>query len=69
MKILILYKIKIMENFWTNFWVSIGDFFTHIFEFMPLVGNKMNYLYMLIIFLFLVGWTLVMLQHKKNNES
>ena len=52
-----------------NFWIAIGDFFTATFEVMPLIGNKINYLYILIIFLFLVTWTSIMFRHKKNGEE
>tara|TARA_B000000475_G_scaffold117967_1_gene95454 strand:- start:172 stop:351 length:180 start_codon:yes stop_codon:yes gene_type:complete len=52
-----------------DFWIAIGDFFTATFEVMPLIGNKINYLYILIIFLFLVTWTAIMFRHKKNGEE
>ena len=52
-----------------NFWTAIGDFFTATFEVMPYIGNKINYLYMIIIFLFLVTWTAIMFKHKKNSEE
>ncbi|MDG2138647.1 MAG: hypothetical protein P8J77_00400 [Flavobacteriales bacterium] len=51
------------------FWTTIGDFFTATFEVMPLIGNKMNYLYIVIIFLFLVTWTTIMYRHKKNGKE
>ena len=52
-----------------NFWSAVGDFFTFTFEFMPLIGNKINYLYILIIFLFLVTWVTMMFKKKKNGEE
>ena len=52
-----------------NLWTAIGDFFTATFEVMPLIGNKINYLYILIIFLFLVMWTVIMFKHKRNGEE
>lgn len=52
-----------------NLWTAIGDFFTATFEVMPLIGNKINYLYILIIFLFLVTWTFIMFKHKRNGEE
>ena len=52
-----------------NLWTAIGDFFTATFEVMPLIGNKINYLYILIIFLFLVTWTVMMFKHKRNGEE
>ena len=51
-----------------NLWTAIGDFFTATFEVMPLIGNKINYLYILIIF-FLVTWTVIMFKHKRNGEE
>tara|TARA_B100000287_G_C20039213_1_gene545667 strand:- start:200 stop:364 length:165 start_codon:yes stop_codon:yes gene_type:complete len=53
----------------TNIWYSIGDFFTAIFEFMPVIGNKLNNLYILIIFSFLVVWTIKMIKQKRNEEA
>ncbi|MGY8931773.1 MAG: DUF6341 family protein [Flavobacteriales bacterium] len=52
-----------------NFWNAIGDFFTATFEFMPLIGNKINYVYILVIFLFLVIWVVKMYNHRKNGEE
>lgn len=52
-----------------NFWNTIGDFFTFTFNFMPLIGNKINYLYIVIIFLFLVTWVAIMFRHRKNGEE
>ncbi len=52
-----------------NLWTAIGDLFTATFEVMPLIGNKINYLYILIIFLFLVTWTVIMFKHKRNGEE
>ena len=52
-----------------NFWTAIGDFFTATFEVMPLIGNKINYLYIVIIFIFLVTWTTILYRHKKNGEE
>ena len=31
-----------------EFWYFLGDFFTKSFEILPIIGNKLNYLYMLI---------------------
>jgi cbb3-type cytochrome oxidase subunit 3 len=36
---------------------------------MPLIGNKINSIYILVIFLFLVTWVLIMYNHKKNGEE
>jgi hypothetical protein len=52
-----------------NFWNAIGDFFTATFEFMPLIGNKINYVYILVIFLFLVICVVKMYNHRKNGEE
>ena len=52
-----------------NFFYAIGAFFESIFEFMPAVGNVMNYFFMLIIFIFLVVWTSKMVKHKKDGEE
>ncbi len=30
---------------WSKIWYSIGQFFEYIFEFLPLIGNKINYIY------------------------
>lgn len=50
-------------------WYGIGDFFESIFEFMPAIGNKVNYFYIFVIALFLVIWTSKMIKHKKNNQE
>lgn len=52
-----------------NIWHAIGDFFEYIFEFMPLLGNSINYFYIVVIFTFLVVWTSKMIKHKKNNQE
>ena len=52
-----------------NFWTAIGDLFTTTFEVMPLIGNSINYFYIVVIFLFLVAWTVIMFKHKKNGEE
>ncbi len=50
-------------------WYAIADFFQFIFKYIEMLGNSVNYLYIVIIFLFLVVWTLQMLKHRKNNEE
>ncbi len=50
-------------------WYAIADFFQFIFKYIEMLGNSVNYLYILIIFVFLVVWTLQMLKHRKNNEE
>ena len=50
-------------------WYAIADFFQFIFKYIEMLGNSVNYLYIGIIFVFLVVWTLQMLKHKKNNEE
>ncbi len=52
-----------------NIWYAIADFFQFIFKYIEMLGNSVNYLYIVIIFVFLVVWTLQMLKHKKNNEE
>ena len=51
-----------------DFWYFLGDFFTKSFEILPIIGNKFNYLYMLIIFAFLVLWTVQMFKHEKEKK-
>ena len=50
-------------------WNAIADFFELIFIGVEFAGDIMNYLYMLIIFVFLVVWTVIMLKHKKENSE
>ena len=50
-------------------WYGIGDFFEYIFNFMPAIGNKINYFYVVVILTFLVVWTLKMIKHKKDGEE
>tara|TARA_B100000123_G_C25684410_1_gene407925 strand:+ start:375 stop:572 length:198 start_codon:yes stop_codon:yes gene_type:complete len=50
-------------------WYAIADFFQFIFRYIEMLGNSVNYLYVVIIFVFLVVWTLQMLKHRKNNEE
>ena len=38
-------------------------------NFMPTIGNKINYFYVLVIFTFLVVWTLKMIKHKKDGQE
>jgi len=48
---------------------AIGDSFQPIFEIMPLLGDYINYFYMVVIFAFLVIWTSKMLGHRKRGEE
>ena len=48
---------------------AIGDFFGLIFNIIEYLGNAPNYLYIVIIFVFLVLWTLRMLKHRRDNEE
>ncbi len=50
-------------------WYAIADFFQFIFKYIEILGNSVNYLYIVIIFVFLVVWILQMLKHRKNNEE
>ena len=47
-------------------WYGIGDFFEYIFDFMPVIGNKINYFYVFVIITFLIVWTSKMIQHNKE---
>ncbi len=48
---------------------AIGDFFGLIFNFVEILGNIPNYTYIGVISIFLVGWIIKMIQHKKNKEE
>jgi len=52
-----------------KYFYGIGDFFGYIFDFMPAIGNKINYFYIVVIFTFLVVWTLKMIKHKKDGKQ
>ena len=47
----------------------IGDLFGMLFDGMEILGNTLNYIYILVIFFLLIGWTFKMMQHRKNNEE
>ena len=49
-------------------WYAIGDSFEYIFDFMPAIGNKINYFFVAVIFTFLVVWTSKMIKHKKDGK-
>ena len=48
---------------------AIADFFGLIFSGVEEIGNTINYLYIVIIFAFLVIWTIKMLKHRKDGEE
>ena len=48
---------------------AIGDFFGLVFNGVEAVGNRINYLYIGVIFVFLVVWTVKMLKHRKDGEE
>tara|TARA_Y100000385_G_C12766283_1_gene497309 strand:+ start:181 stop:357 length:177 start_codon:yes stop_codon:yes gene_type:complete len=48
---------------------DIGDFFGLVFNGVEVLGNIPNYIYIFIIFIFLVIWTVKMLKHRKDNEE
>ena len=52
-----------------KFFYGIANFFGYIFDFMPTIGNKINYFYVLVIFTFLVVWALKMIKHKKDGQE
>lgn len=54
---------------WTKIWHSIGQFFEYIFDFLPLIGNKINYIYILIITAFLILWSFKMVQDEKKHNN
>lgn len=53
----------------SNIWYAIGDFFEYIFGFMPMIGNNINYFYIVVITVFLIVWTNEMIKHKKNKQE
>jgi len=48
---------------------AIGNFFGLVFNGVEAVGNSINYLYIGVIFVFLVVWTVKMLKHRKDGEE
>jgi tellurite resistance protein TehA-like permease len=48
---------------------AIGDFFGLIFNVVEALGNIPNYVYIVVIFVFLVVWTSKMLKHRKDHEE
>ena len=48
---------------------AIADFFGLIFSGVEEIGNTINYLYIVIIFAFLVIWTIKMLKHRRDGEE
>lgn len=48
---------------------AIADFFTLIFNAVEVIGNTLNYFYILVIFMFLVVWIFKMIKHRKDNEE
>ena len=53
----------------TTIFYAIADFFKYIFSIMDLIENTLNYFYIVVIFMFLVLWTLIMLNHRKKGEE
>ena len=53
----------------TTVFYAIADFFKPIFLIMESIENTVNYTYIGVIFIFLVLWTLKMIQHRKNGEE
>ena len=47
----------------------IADFFALIFNGIEVLGNTLNYFYILVIFMFLVVWISKMIKHRKDNEE
>ncbi len=48
---------------------TIADFFQLIFNGVEALGNFVNYIYVLIIFSFLVIWTVKMIKHRRDGEE
>ena len=48
---------------------TIGDSFQPLFEFIPMIGDYINYFFMIVIFIFLVLWTGKMFGHRKRGEE
>ncbi|MAO71612.1 MAG: hypothetical protein CMD02_03765 [Flavobacteriales bacterium] len=48
---------------------AIGNSFQHLFEFIPMIGEYINYFFMIVIFVFLVLWTVKMFGHRKRGEE
>lgn len=59
------FKIYIMSKIWH----AIGGGFEYIFDFMPVIGNKINYFFVVVILTFLVVWAFKMVKHKKDGEE
>ncbi len=53
----------------SEIWHTIGSFFESTFKIIDVLENKVNYVYIVIIFAFLVIWTVKMLKHRKDNEE
>ena len=53
----------------SEIWHAIGSFFESTFKIIDVLENKVNYIYIVIIFAFLVIWTIKMIKHRKNNEE
>jgi tellurite resistance protein TehA-like permease len=48
---------------------AIADFFEYIFNVVEILGNIPNYLYIVIISVFLILWIIIMLKHRKDNQE
>ena len=53
----------------SNIFYAIGDFFSLVFDVVDNIGNSINYIYIVIISLFLVVWISKMLKHRKDGEE
>ena len=53
----------------TTVFYAIADFFKSIFLVMESIENVVNYFYIVVIFAFLVLWTLQMFNHRKKGEE
>ena len=50
-------------------WYAIADFFQFIFKYIEMLGNSVNYLYIVIIFCFFGCLDFTNVKHRKNNED
>ena len=48
---------------WNDLVYGLGDLFQDFFQIMPMIGNKLNYLFILIIFGAIVYWMMELKKH------
>jgi len=52
-----------------NFFEGLGDIFTACFKILPVIGDQVNRVFMLVIAGGLIYWVLQMRKHKANGEK